>query len=236
MASLSLETTTRSAHRRPLRSGARPARPGWEGAALRAMEYIAYPALAGCALLVLALGVVTWPAALAAAAHALQRWRRDGHGRPFLGTLQAFVHYWPMLWKHGVGSAAAAIVLTANLVFLTTRTGPAALVLLALQVGLVLALVPYHLALAAIAARNPGGRPDGWVRGALVLAFGSPRRGLGLLAATGAAVLLTAPLALGPFLFGPTLPLLVGLWLADRVDEAAPTVTTSTSRPEARKR
>jgi hypothetical protein len=44
-----------------------------------------------------------------------------------------------------------------------------------------------------------------------VLAFGSPRRGLTLLAAVVLAPVLALPLAVGPLLFGPSLPVLCGL-------------------------
>ncbi|TDC02496.1 DUF624 domain-containing protein [Micromonospora fluostatini] len=186
------------------------------------LEFVAYPALAGCALLLLCLGVVTWLPALAAAAYALQQWRDDGRGRPFLGTLEAFGRYWRRLWRHALLSTVAGAVLAANVVFLATRTGAAALALLALQIGLVLAAVPYHLALAVTAARNPGGDVRRWSRGALLFAFASPRRGLGLLGVAVAAPVLTAPLAFGPLLLGGTLPLLVGLRLADRPRPCTP--------------
>ncbi|MGK5741405.1 DUF624 domain-containing protein [Micromonospora sp. URMC 103] len=205
-------------------------RTGWEGAALRMLEFVAYPALAGCALLLLCLGVVTWLPALAAAAHALQQWRDDGHARPFLGTLEAFGHYWRRLWRHGLVSTVAGIVLAANIAFLATRPDAAALALLALQLGLVLVLVPYHLALAVTAARDPQGDTRRWSRDALLFAFASPRRGLGLLAVAVAAPALTAPLAIGPLLLGATLPLLLGLRIADRAVEGRP--GTATPGPE----
>ncbi|MFC0097849.1 DUF624 domain-containing protein [Micromonospora marina] len=195
---------------------------GWEGAALRMLEFVAYPALAGCALLLLCLGVVTWLPALAAAAYALRQWRDDGRPRPFLDTLEAFGRYWRRLWRHALLSTVAGLVLVANVVFLTTRPGVAALALLALQIGLVLASVPYHLALAVTAARDPGGDVRRWCRGALLFAFAAPRRGLALLAVAIAAPVLTAPLAVGPLLLGGTLPLLVGLWLADRPHPCTP--------------
>lgn len=195
---------------------------GWEGAALRMLEFVAYPALAGCALLLLCLGVVTWLPAMAAAAYALQQWRDDGPVRPFLDTLEAFGRYWRRLWRHALLSTVAVAVLAVNVAFLTTRTGVAALALLALQIGLLLAAVPYHLALAVTAARDPGGDVRRWSRDALLFAFASPRRGLALLAVAIAAPVLTAPLALGPLLLGGTLPLLLGLRLTDRPHPRTP--------------
>ncbi|MFV2010780.1 MULTISPECIES: hypothetical protein [unclassified Micromonospora] len=205
--------TGRGAARR--RSEVVAAQGGWAATTLRVLEFVAYPALAGCALLLLSLGIVTWLAALAATAHALQQWRTDGRARPFVGALTMFGHYWRRLWRHSILSTVAAALLAANIVFLATRPGAHAAALLALQIGLILALVPYHLALAVTAAGDPGGEAGRWGRAALLFAFAAPRRGLALLAAAVAAPLVTAPLAFGPLLFGATLPLLLGLRLAD---------------------
>ncbi|MDG4766788.1 hypothetical protein O7632_22190 [Solwaraspora sp. WMMD406] len=204
------------------RSGAAaPDREGWEATALRILEYVAYPALAGCALLLLSLGVVTWLPALAATGHALQQWRAGRRARPFVGALAVFGHYWQRLWRHAVVSTTAMVLLVANPVFLAARPGVYAAALLALQVGLVLALVPYHLALAVTAARDPDGDTGRWGPAALLFAFASPWRGLALLAAVVAVPIVTAPLAFGPLLLGATLPLLLGLRLADRLGARA---------------
>ncbi len=211
-------------------------RVGWEGATLRMLEFVAYPAMAGCAVLLLCVGVVTWLPALAAAAYALQQWRDDGRARPFLDTLLSFGHYWRRLWRHALLSSAAGIVLAANVGFLVTRPGAIAVALLALQVGLVLVLVPYHLALAVTAARDPGGDTRRWSRAALALAFASPRRGLALLAVAVAAPVLTAPLAVGPLLLGLTLPLLCGLRIADGLVQRPQPVSTATDTPADRRR
>ncbi|MER7455927.1 DUF624 domain-containing protein [Micromonospora sp. NPDC126480] len=203
---------------------------GWEGTALRVLEFVAYPALAGCALLLLCLGVVTWLPALAAAAYALQQWRTGGRVRPFLGTLGAFGNYWRRLWRHALVSTAAGAVLVANIVFLAARPGYPAMVLLALQAGLILVLVPYHLALAVTAARDPDGDAGRWGRDALLFAFASPGRGLALLTAAIVVPVVTAPLALGPLLLGVTLPLLLGLRLADA---GRPPIYTEPATPPA---
>ncbi|MEU2169531.1 hypothetical protein ACH47V_27075 [Micromonospora chersina] len=214
MASLNVGARAALRRRPPAR---RPRGGGWEGAVLRLLEFVAYPALAGCALLLLCVGVVTWLPALAASGYALDRWRDGDHARPFLDTLRSFGGYWRALWRHAVASTVVGALLAGNLVFLAGRSGPPAVVLLALQVGLVLALVPYHLALAVAAGRDPGGDARRWARAALFLAFGSPRRGLALLGAALAVPLLTSPSALGPLLLGPTLPLLLGLRMAARL-------------------
>src|SRR5206468_2038249 len=71
---------------------------------------------------------------------------------------------------------------------------------------------------AAVAGADPAA-PATWRPRALVLAFGSPRRGLGLLAAFVLAPVLGLPLVLGPLLFGPSLPVLCGLALLERTDD-----------------
>ncbi|MFV2103659.1 DUF624 domain-containing protein [Micromonospora sp. LOL_024] len=236
----SLSTVTPATGRAPAarRGPATTTRGGWEGIALRVLEFVAYPALAGCALLLLCLGVVTWLPALAAAAHALQQWRTDGRARPFLGTLDTFGNYWRRLWRHALVSTAVGVVLVANIVFLAARPGYPAMALLALHAGLILVLVPYHLALAVAAARDPVGDAGRWGRDALLFTFASPGRGLSLLAAVVAVPVVAAPLALGPLLLGATLPLLLGLRLADAgqppVDSQPATPPASRSRYEDR--
>lgn len=184
---------------------------------LRALEFVAYPALAGAAFCVLSLGVVTWLPALAATAAALRQWRADHDSRCFTGVFAAFPRYWRGLWRHGLVSTVVITVLVANVVFLAGEPAPAAFAMLAAQVGIGLALVPYHLALAATAAVTPEADPATWRRSALALAFGSATHGVGLLAVTAAATLATIPIPLGPLLLGPTLPLLYALHLADHL-------------------
>ncbi|MBF8188157.1 hypothetical protein ITP53_20970 [Nonomuraea sp. K274] len=180
---------------------------------LRGLEWVANPALAGLAFCALALGVVTWLPALAAAGHALSRWRDDGDQRCFVATFRSFPRYWATLWRHGLVSTAVAAVLVANLVFLAEQASLFAFVLLTAQAGIAAALIPYHFALAAVAARD---RPGDWRRAAVLLAFGSARRGLALLAAALVVPALTLPLTVGPLLFGPTIPLLVAIGFAGR--------------------
>ncbi|GAA5116608.1 hypothetical protein GCM10023320_17330 [Pseudonocardia adelaidensis] len=190
---------------------------GWAGAALRGLEFVAYPAIAGAAFCLLALGVVTWLPALGALASALHRWRRDGDTRCFTGVLTAFPGYWRALWRHALVAAVVPPAMLVAIVFLAGRPEPVSIPLLAVQVGGLAVFAVYHLALAVVAGADPGGRPA-WRARALVLAFGSPRRGLVLLAALLVAPVLGLPLVLGPLLFGPSLPVLCGLVLVDRVD------------------
>lgn len=192
------------AHRRRSRS--------WESSVLAALEWVSNPALAGVAFLLLSVGVVTWLPALAATAQALYSWRSDGEQRCFIGTLTAFPAQWRRLWRHSVVSTLVTVLLVTNVVFLVNQQSAAALILLALHAGIGLALLVYHLALAA----TPGASR----RETMVLAFGGWRPLL-LLTATGATILLTLPLAVGPFLFGATVPLLVALHLADRLRKSA---------------
>ncbi len=188
---------------------------GWAGAALRGLEVVAYPALAGLAFCLLALGIVTWLPALAAVAAALDRWRRDGDTRVFTGVLAAFPGYWRALWRHAFVATAAPAAMLVAVGFLAGRPEPLAVPLLAVQVGALAAFAVYHLALAVVAGRDPAA-PASWRARALVFGFGSPRRGLLLLAALVLAPVVALPLAVGPLLFGPTLPVLCGLALLDR--------------------
>ncbi|WP_282699786.1 polysaccharide lyase beta-sandwich domain-containing protein [Streptomyces sp. CC219B] len=146
---------------------------GWS-LLLRRLEFIAYPAAAGAAFTLLALGVVTWLPALAAMARALQRWRADGDGRCFTGTFAAFPHYWRALWRQGLAATAALAVLAANLLLLFGRPSPVAFALLAGQVGIAATLTVLCVSLAARAALDPGAPVADWVRGAVALGFGSP--------------------------------------------------------------
>ncbi|MCL2552838.1 MAG: hypothetical protein FWE75_11925 [Actinomycetia bacterium] len=186
---------------------------GWERKALRAAEFVAYPALAGAAFCVLALGVVTWLPALAAAAHALQDWRSEGSGRPFTATLRAFPGYWRRLRRESLAGTAVLVVCAADAAFLLEHRGPA-LALLPVQVVLLAAAVVYGLALATVAAVEPDAGSGQLRRAAAVFAFGSPRRTLGLAAAAVVLPVAVLPVPLGPLLLGPTLPLMAALSVA----------------------
>jgi uncharacterized membrane protein YesL len=196
-------------------------RPRWTRGALRALEWVANPALAGAAFCLLAIGVVTWLPAMSAAGHAMRAWRVDGDQRCFVGTVTAFGGYWRAMWRHALLSTAVAMVLAVNVVFLVGQPSPWALPLLAAQSGIGAAFVLYHLCLAAVAALDgtgETGREIGrWRRRALVLGFGSPARGLGLLVVAAVVPVASLPLVLGPVLFGPTIPLLLAISLAERV-------------------
>jgi hypothetical protein len=188
---------------------------GWAGAALRGLEWVAYPAIAGAAFCLLALGVVTWLPALAAVAAALDGWRRDGDTRVFTGVFAGFPGYWRVLWRHALVATAAPAAMLGAIAFLAGRPEPLAIPLLAVQVGGLAAFAVYHLAFAVVAGHEPAA-PASWRARALVLAFGSPRRGLVLLAALLLAPVVALPLAVGPLLFGPSIPVLCGLALLDR--------------------
>ncbi|WP_028646689.1 hypothetical protein [Nocardiopsis sp. CNT312] len=183
---------------------------GWERGALRAMEFVAQPALAGAAFCLLALGVITWLPALAAAGSALQDWRSEGDGRSFTGTLRAFPRLWRALWREGLVATAVLAVLTLNCLFLLDTRSATGLLLFPVQVGLMAATAVYALSLAAVCAVGTDAAPR---RGAAVLAFGSPRRTVVLLLVAVLAPFAVLPIPLGPLLLGPTLPLLLALSL-----------------------
>jgi hypothetical protein len=212
---------------------------GWERKALRAAEFVAYPALAGAALCVLALGVVTWLPALVAAATALQGWRTDGSGRCFTATLRAFPEQWRRLRREALVSTAVLLLCVANTLFLAGRGGPA-LVLLPVQALVLVAGAVYCVALAAVAALEPDAAGPPLRRAAAAFAFASPRRALGLVGAVIVLPLAMLPVPLGPLLLGPTLPLMAALSLADpatvpgRPPVSAPLVGASTASWAAR--
>lgn len=187
---------------------------GWP-TLLRRLEFVAYPAAAGAAFTLLALGVVTWLPALAAMGRALQRWRVDGDSRCFANTFAPFGGYWRALWLHGLLSTAAAVVLVANTLHLLGRSESWTFPLLAAQVGIAAAFVIHHVALAAVAGRDPDDGVRSWSAGALALGFGSPARGTALLGAAVSAVLLSLVVPLEPLLLGPSVPVLLALSFAD---------------------
>ncbi|MCP3801184.1 hypothetical protein NLX83_18145 [Allokutzneria sp. A3M-2-11 16] len=174
---------------------------------LRALEFVAYPALAGAAFFVLSIGVVTWLPALAAAAVALQQWRVDGDARCFLGVFKAFPACWRSLWQHSVVSTAVIAVLAANVMFLADRPEQIAFVLLAAQVGFGLVLIPYHLVLAAQVAVGGEARP----KAVLVTAFGSLAPCLGLTAVVVLALALASAGVFAPLLWSVGTPVLLAL-------------------------
>lgn len=180
---------------------------GWAGGVLRTLEFVAYPALAGAAFCLLCLGIVTWLPALAALAESLRRWRADGHSSPFVAVFAAFPQCWRALWRHGLVSTVVILVLVVNTVFLAGQGSLPAIGLLGAQVGIGVALIPYHFALAAVVIAEPDLGPAAWRRGALLLAFGNLRRGLGLLAVAVLAPVITVPIPLGPLLLGASLPM-----------------------------
>jgi uncharacterized membrane protein YesL len=194
---------------------------GRAGAALHGLEWVAYPALGGAAFCLLALGVVTWLPALAALAAAMQHWRVAGDTRCFTGVLRAFPRYWRALWRHTLVATAVPAAILVAIVFLAGRPEPLAIPLLAVQVGGLAAFAVYHLALAVVAGHDLTA-PATWRGRALVLGFGSPRRGLALLGALVLAPVVGLPLAVGPLLFGPSLPVLCGLVLLERAAARSP--------------
>lgn len=192
----------------------------WSVALLGGLGYLAHPVQAGAALLLLGLGVITWLPAAAAAAHALHRWRTDGDQACFTATFRAFPHYWRRLWPLGIAAAAGAVLLSANLSFLYGRGGPAPVLLLA-QLGLIAVAVPYLLAVAVVAARAPERTTHAWLQGAAWFAFGSPARGTALLGAAVAAPILSIVIPAGPLLLGGTVPLLIGLIIAEQAAQTS---------------
>ncbi|HEY3560837.1 MAG TPA: hypothetical protein VGL05_25420 [Kribbella sp.] len=184
--------------------------------ALEWLGWIAGPAAAGAAFTILCLGIVTWLPALAGVGFALNRWRDDGDTRCFTGVFAGWRRYWRQLLPHSVLMTIAAVVAVSNLAFLSGRSGPLVLTLFMIHVGLIAAAVTYHLALAVAAGRNPARSAAEWRRTAFRLAFTSVPRGTALLGAAIAAPVFSLAVPAGPLLLGTTVPVLVGLLVADR--------------------
>ncbi|GAA1725436.1 hypothetical protein GCM10009809_21550 [Isoptericola hypogeus] len=204
------------------RPGAAPDRSRrWSQTLMGWLEWLAHPVAAGAAFAILCLGVVTWLPALAATGHALRAWRTEGEGRTFTGVFRAFGTYLRPLLGHGVASTAGLALLAADVAFLVGRTGPAAVVLVMLAIGLLVAAVPYHLALAVVAAVRPGGSLRTWAPGALWFAFGSVPRGTALLGAAVATPVFSLVVPAGPLLLCASVPVLVGLVILDQTEDDA---------------
>ncbi|TWD79579.1 uncharacterized protein DUF624 [Kribbella amoyensis] len=184
--------------------------------ALDWLGWLASPVMAGAAFTLLCVGVVTWLPALAAVGYALHRWRTDGDTRVFTGVLAGWRRYWRPLLPHSILATFAAVVAASNFVFLAGRSGPAPLVLFMIHVGLIAAGITYHLALAVVAGRDPSGTATAWRRAAFGLAFTSVPRGTALLGAAIAAPIFSLVVPAGPLLLGSTVPVLVGLLVADQ--------------------
>lgn len=193
----------------------------WSQTFLGWLEWLAHPVAAGAAFAILCLGVVTWLPALAAVGHTLRAWRTDGDGRSFTGVFRAFGAYWRPLLGHGIASTAGLALLVVDVVFLVGRSGPAAVVLVMLALGLLVASVPYHLALAVVAAARPDGSVRTWVPGALWFAFGSVPRGTALLGAAVATPVFSLVVPAGPLLLCASVPVLVGLVILDQTEDDA---------------
>jgi hypothetical protein len=183
--------------------------------ALDWLGWFASPALAGAAFSILCLGIVTWLPALAAVGFALSRWRTDGDTRCFTGVFAGWRRYWRRLLPHSIAMSIGALVAASNLSFLAGRSGPLVLTLFMIHVGLIAAAITYHVALAVAAGRDPSGSAAEWRRTAFRLAFTSVPRGTALLGAAIAAPVFSLVIPAGPLLLGATVPVLVGLLVAD---------------------
>ncbi|NIK56393.1 DUF624 domain-containing protein [Kribbella shirazensis] len=193
--------------------------PRGSGLSRRALDWlgwIASPALAGAAFSILCLGIITWLPALAAVGFALNRWRTDGDTRCFTGVFVGWRRYWRQLLPHSTPMTVAVLIAASNLSFLSGRSGPLVLALFMIHVGLIAAAITYHLALAVAAGRNPSGSATEWRRTAFRLAFTSVPRGTALLGAAVSAPVFSLVVPAGPLLLGTTVPVLVGLLVADR--------------------
>jgi hypothetical protein len=172
--------------------------------------------MAGAAFTILCLGIVTWLPALAAVGFALNRWRTDGDTRCFTGVFTGWRTYWRPLLPHSILMTIAVLIAISNLSFLAAHSGALVVTLFMIHIGLLAAAVTYHLGLAVAAGRKPSDSAANWRRTAFRLAFTSVPRGTALLGAAIAAPVFSLVVPAGPLLLGTTVPVLVGLLVADR--------------------
>ena len=190
-------------------------RVSWETSLLAWLTPLANLALAGVAAFVLAIPLVTAPAAAVAAGVALKGTREDDEDSAFLATFRA----WRATWRRTLGVSVAGAVLSAllvvNWVFLLSRESPVAIVALGAMVPVSVLLLLLLVHLPAAVAWHPDGRARPWLREALALSLASPLRSLAVcvVVVTWLALCLLLP-TIVPF-FGLSVPVLAGLVSAD---------------------
>ncbi len=187
----------------------------WETSLLSLLTPLSHLALAGLAAFVLALPLVTAPAAAVAAGVALKRTREDDDDSAFLGTFRA----WRETWRRTLGVSLVGAVLVAmivvNWLFLLSRQSSMAVVVLGAMVPVSVLLLLLLVHLPAAVAWDPDGTTADWLRGSLALSLASPLRSASVVVVvvTWIALCLLLP-TIVPF-FGLSVPALVGLLSAD---------------------
>ena len=197
---------------RTQRSGRRQS---WETSLLGWLTPLSNLALTGLAAFVLALPLVTAPAAAVAAGVALKWTREDDDDSAFIGTFRA----WRATWRRTLGVSLLGAVLVAvvvvNWLFLLNRESSMAIVVLGAMVPVTVLLLLVLVHFPAAAAWDPDGTTTDWLRGSLALSLASPLRSLAVcvVVVTWIALCLLLP-TIVPF-FGLSVPALVGLLSAD---------------------
>ena len=187
----------------------------WETSLLALLTPIANLALAGLAAFLLALPLVTAPAAAAAAGVALRGTREDEEDSAFLGTFRA----WRATWRRTLGvsvlGALLSAVIAVNWLFLLSRESPVAIVALGAMVPVTLLLLLLLVHFPAAVAWSTDGGPGEWLRTSFALSLASPLRSLAVcvVVVTWGALCLLLP-TIVPF-FGLSFPVFVGLVSAD---------------------
>lgn len=181
----------------------------WASPVLRALEWVAYPAMAGLACSIVMLGVITWLPALCATARALRRWREDGDGSVFINVFRSVPRYW-RCWRTGATlSGLAGVLLVCNSVFLVRQGSLPALALMVVQLFLLVALWNFLTWLAVYTCREESPTPRSSLRRiAFAAAFGRPSGWLPVIVGVTVLVVLL-PTAIGSLAYAPSLCLLI---------------------------
>lgn len=203
---------------RPSRS---PAPHRWESQVLRWLAYPAALALTGLAGFVLALGVVTWLMAAVAVGRSLQRWS-EGDDRTFTNTFRELGATWRRTWLPSLAASVVLALVVLNIVFLTTRDSPVAVLLIAATVPLAAMFCLVLIHVPAAAALAPDQRARGWALGAVRLVVAAPGRSLAVLMISATwLTLCTIAWTLVPFL-AVSVPVYAGLVASRRTTAALP--------------
>ena len=196
-------------------TGRRGGRESWETSLLGWLTPLSHLALTGLAAFLLALPLVTAPAAAVAAGVALKWTREDDDDSAFLGTFRAWRETWRRTLGVSILGSLLATVVVVNWLFLLNRESAMAIVVLGAMVPVTVLLLLLLVHFPAAVAWDPDGTATDWLRGSLALSLASPLRSLSVcvVVVTWIALCLLLP-TIVPF-FGLSVPALVGLLSAD---------------------
>ncbi|MDJ0335341.1 DUF624 domain-containing protein [Salinibacterium sp. G-O1] len=156
--------------------------PRWERTLLGALTYPGNIILGSVAVLVLSLGVITALPAAIALARAFASWTAQGDDKVFTNTFREFARTWRRTLGLGVVAVVVFGIMVADGLFLSFQLsqpgGSLALLFSAAVLPLSALACVYTVAITAAATLNTEANASTWIREAIVLMLGSPRRSL----------------------------------------------------------